>query len=76
MLAHDKILHMMGGCIIALVLMPISPQAAFFGAVFAGLGKEILDRVSGKGTPDAWDAVATIGAGAVTVWINELGLGM
>lgn len=28
-------------------------------AVFAGVGKELYDKYSGKGTPDFWDAFTT-----------------
>lgn len=70
LLAPDKIQHMMGGCLIALVTLPLGAGAAMASVIAVGVGKEIVDKVSGKGVADVWDAVATIAAGAVTLAIQ------
>jgi hypothetical protein len=67
MLPHDKANHLAYGAAIAAVtalLMPL--PLALVVCVLAALGKELIDLVGGKGTPDAWDVLATV-AGSVLV---------
>lgn len=73
MMAPDKVGHFKAGLGLAAVpafILPflIAPGwaalAGFALATLAGLAKELLDRI-GFGTPDRWDAIATI-AGGVT----------
>ena len=63
---EDKKKHFVAGFIITAVI------SLFFGylvgaaaAIVAGIGKGVYDKVTGKGTPEALDFVATA-AGAVT----------
>lgn len=63
---EDKKKHFVAGFIITAVI------SLFFGylvgaaaAIVAGIGKEVYDKVTGKGTPEALGFVATA-AGAVT----------
>ena len=63
----DKALHFFSGGMLAGLLMPFGFEVAFAGVVSAGVGKEIYDKVSGKGTPEWKDAFATIVGGSVIV---------
>lgn len=69
-LAPDKIQHMISGCVVALVCMPLGEPIALGFVAIAALGKEVYDRVSGKGNPEALDAIATLGAGIATIGIH------
>lgn len=66
MIPRDKQLHFGAGVVIGLL-------AGFFGwwamglVVIAAVGKEARDKISGKGTPEILDAVATLLGGAVSV---------
>jgi hypothetical protein len=68
---YDKALHVTYGAAIGLVgalaarffHLPMWAGALAAATLFA-VAKEVRDRVSGKGTPDVLDAVATV-AGAV-----------
>lgn len=68
MIATDKQLHFLGGIVLCLAV------SLFFGgivglaiAVVVGVAKELWDA-HGHGTPDVWDAVATV-AGGVTGFV-------
>jgi hypothetical protein len=68
MLALDKQAHLWAGAAIAstFVAYAAAPWAAFVATVIIGAGKEVWDKVSGTGTLDVWDFVATsIGAAVV-----------
>jgi len=69
-LAADKALHLYSGGMLAGMLMPFGFEWAWLGVVIAGVGKEIYDKVSGKGTPEWKDAFATIVGGSVIVICN------
>jgi len=59
----DKQLHFLGGIILALVFgLFLGIWAGLAAAVIAGLAKEAYDSL-GFGTPDRWDAIATIAGG-------------
>lgn len=74
---HDKANHALYGYVIytvgsfagRFVGQPV-PAGLAMTAVFA-LGKEVYDKVSGKGTPDKMDFVATM-AGAVPAALLDL----
>jgi hypothetical protein len=68
----DKQLHFFSGGMLAGLLMPFSVQMAVFGVVFAGIGKELYDLLSEKGTPEIEDAVATILGGSVVVLVHTI----
>ena len=63
----DKQLHFFSGGMLAGLLMPLGFEVAWAGVVLAGIGKEVYDKVSGKGTPEWKDAFATIVGGSVVV---------
>ena len=67
MLPLDKQLHIYSGGMLAGMLMPFGFEWALLGVVVAGVGKEVYDLVSGKGTPEIADAFATIVGGSVVV---------
>ena len=61
-----KKLHFYAGFAIeALLSLPFGYVVAFLCAVAAAAGKEIYDKVTGRGTPEVADFVCTI-AGAIT----------
>lgn len=74
MIATDKQLHAIAGLFIAwlgclaclIVGWPTWPGLAL--AVLAGAGKELYDKKSGRGTPEAADFLATC-AGGLIAWI-------
>jgi len=67
MLPLDKQLHIYSGGMLAGMLMPFGFEWALLGVVVAGVGKELYDLLSKRGTPEIMDAVATILGGAVVV---------
>ena len=67
MIPVDKQLHIYSGGMLAGLLIPFSVQTAFFGVLFAGIGKELYDLVSKKGTPEIADAFATMVGGSIVV---------
>lgn len=54
------------GAIVAAKIHYPAEVVAFLFAVALGFGKELYDKVTGKGTPDMWDVVATT-AGCIPV---------
>lgn len=65
----DKFLHFVVGylafCILTVIFSFITPtivavSLAYLGVLAAASGKEIYDRVSGTGTPEIWDFLATM----------------
>lgn len=60
----DKIIHFLGGFGIAMTVAPFSPYMAFGAACVVGIGKELYD-MTGRGTPDRYDLLATVVGGAV-----------
>lgn len=77
MIAYDKKLHIIAGFIIGLA------GAYFFGSAplgfglscLAGLSKEVYDKVSGKGTPEGLDWLATCLGGMFGAGIHYFILG-
>ena len=67
MLPLDKALHFYSGGMLAGMLMPFGFEVAWLVVAAAGVGKEVYDKVSGKGTPEWKDAFATIVGGSVIV---------
>ena len=78
----DKKLHLVFGAFIALIVMlgvrdygiegQTSVIAGAIACFVAGLGKEIYDKVSGKGTPERLDFFYTVFGGFLAVIIYEL----
>ena len=62
----DKQAHFLAGAAIAAsVTLYSAPHWGFFACCVAAVGKEIY-YATGRGTPDKWDAVATI-VGSVVI---------
>ena len=73
MLAIDKQAHFWAGMAIAstLVVYDTAAWAAFVFTSMIAAGKEVWDKVSGTGTMDFWDFVATA-VGAAVVFPREV----
>ncbi len=69
--AYDKRLHFGCGLLICLLIgAAITPIVGLVAAVLAGIGKEWYDIVSGRGTPELLDFVATAAGGLVgAAWL-------
>lgn len=65
----DKLIHFLGGACIAFAIGVFFPALGFIAAAAVGTAKEIYDNVSGKGTPDVWDALVTMLGGLVAFLI-------
>jgi len=67
MIAKDKIYHFIAGFLIALVTYAITQDInkALNITIVVGVLKEVYDRVSGKGTCEVLDAIATIVGGGI-----------
>lgn len=62
-LPKDKIKHFLTCLPIIAVTMPIDPALSFCTVSVIAIGKEVVwDWLLDKGTPDPWDAVASISA--------------
>ena len=62
---QDKLLHIIAGVVIYLVSgLLVSPVMSLIIVVLVAIGKELWDSL-GNGTPDKWDAIATIGGGVL-----------
>lgn len=63
-LPHDKALHIIAGVLVYTVAHFVSPIVGMAAVAVVAVGKEIYDYMhKDKHTPDAWDAIATIGGG-------------
>lgn len=58
----DKLMHFLGGYFVASFF---DAWTGFCVAVAIGLLKEARDSITGKGTPDSWDALATAFGGLI-----------
>jgi len=68
----DKALHFFSGGMLAGMLMPFGFEVAWLVVAAVGVGKEVYDKVSGKGTPEWKDAFATIVGGSIVVIANVI----
>jgi len=60
-LAKDKLQHFVAGAVIAAVLYPLMNHFALLVVLVVGFLKEyVVDVVFPWGTPDFWDAIATV----------------
>lgn len=72
LIPHDKANHVIYGLVVFLVGNALhSWQAGIIAAAAVAVAKELYDKFSGKGTPDGWDVVATIG-GAILGKLAQL----
>ena len=63
----DKQLHLLGGAAVAsTVALYAGPAMGLLACFVAAVGKELYD-MTGRGTPDVWDAVVTILGGLVVI---------
>lgn len=70
MIALDKITHTLAGAAIAAALLPWGVIPAMLAVVIAAVGKEVWDA-QGHGTPDVYDALATVAGGAAMLgWLT------
>lgn len=62
---NDKLAHALGGAAIGIVarLVGLGHLEALALVALVGAGKEIVDLVGRKGTPDPLDLVATVAGG-------------
>jgi len=60
MIPIDKQIHFFSAATLALLLYPLGAATAALIVTLAAIGKEVYDKVSGKGTPEIADAFATI----------------
>lgn len=65
----DKITHTLAGAAIAAALQPWGVIPALLAVAVAAVGKEVRDA-QGHGTPDVYDALATVAGGcAMLGWL-------
>lgn len=58
------------GAAIAAAMLPFGIIPALLAIIVAAVGKELWDA-QGRGTPDKWDAIATIAGGALMIgWLQ------
>lgn len=70
----DKQSHFWAGAAIGstMVAYGFDPLISFVVASAIGALKEVWDKVSGTGTPDKWDFVATVVGAAIVLPIKTL----
>lgn len=70
MMQLDKITHALAGAAIAAALLPLGVTPALLAIVIAAVGKELWDA-QGHGTPDVYDAMATVAGGVLMAsWLT------
>lgn len=69
----DKVLHVIVGFAIAFFGgLALGPGFGFGLACLVGLAKEAYDKITGKGTPEILDWLATCGGGSIGSGITIL----
>ena len=66
MIARDKMAHFHAGIAVAALAYPFGLPLVALAVVVSAVGKELWD-LQGNGTPEAWDAIATILGGVALV---------
>lgn len=70
MMQLDKITHALAGAAIAAALLPWGVIPALLAVIVAAVGKELWDA-QGHGTPDVYDAMATVIGGVLMAsWLT------
>lgn len=71
MMEEDKVLHLVAGTVIYGVTdYFFGPEVAAASVLVAAIGKEVFDGVSGTGTADVNDIVATLAGSGVMLAIK------
>lgn len=73
-MSKDKKYHIAAGFLIATLIFTLfnSLALAFAASLIIGIAKEIYDKISGKGTVEVLDTLATILGGAIATGIIYL----
>ena len=72
MMPIDKITHTLAGAAIAAALLPLGVIPALLAVILAAVGKELWDA-QGNGTPDVYDALATVIGGVLMLgWLSYI----
>lgn len=81
MIARDKILHLIAGCVISTSSYIIAPftglssiQVAMAATFMAAVGKEVYD-LTGRGTPEVADILFTVLGMIPIMWFHFIFLG-
>ena len=70
MMQLDKITHALAGAAIAAAMLPWGVIPALLAVIVAAVGKELWDA-QGHGTPDVYDALATVIGGVLMAsWLT------
>lgn len=77
---RDKVFHLLAGALVALAMWALAWIAARFGiaaamlcaGVITGAGYEIVQKITGEGTPHPLDALATISGAALVAIITDI----
>ena len=64
---HDKANHLAYGAAIACLGLFHSPVAGAIAVAAFAIGKEVIDKVGKKGTPEIGDALATLAGGGLVL---------
>lgn len=60
-LPQDKANHVVYGTMVYAIAVPfLGPLVSLIPVALVAIGKEVYDKKSGTGTPDVWDALATV----------------
>ena len=70
---NDKLLHFFAGSYVALLAMEwLQWEFALALVALVALGKEMYDRISGKGNPELWDFLVTLIGGGIAIAIIQM----
>ena len=72
LLQRDKLLHYTVGTLLYATTYLLVGYLAIVVVTVVAVGKELYDKVSGKGTPEYLDALATITGGVVCLVVSML----
>ena len=70
LLSRDKLLHYTVGTLLYVATYWLMGYWALVVVIVAAVGKEVYDKVSGKGTPEWLDAIATVIGGIICLIIS------
>jgi hypothetical protein len=64
---HDKAMHLIIGASLACLGALVTPMLGVILCATGAMGKEIYDKVSGKGNPEWLDCFATLAGGCLVL---------